>query len=90
MIGNHIILSDGNYCVFLISGIHGNTDKLLTLCKKNFLFKYSILILGAPMRPGGKQPPKTLPLIHTVKEDPDMPDSDIIVSSYRQLIILRK
>ena len=34
------------------------------------------------MRPGGKQPPKTLPLIHTVKEDPDMPDSDIIVSKY--------
>lgn len=34
------------------------------------------------MRPAGKQPPKTLPLIHTVKEDPDMPDSDIIVSSY--------
>ena len=36
-----------------------------------------MLILGAPMRPGGKQP-----LIHTVKEDPDMPDSDIIVSTY--------
>lgn len=34
------------------------------------------------MRPGGKHPPKTLPLIHTVKEDPDMPDSDIIVSKY--------
>lgn len=34
------------------------------------------------MRPGGKQPPKTLPLMHTVKEDPDMPDSDIIVSTY--------
>ncbi|XP_052065774.1 uncharacterized protein LOC127705489 isoform X8 [Mytilus californianus] len=33
---------------------------------------------GGPLRPGGKQPPKSLPLIQTVKEHPDMPDSDII------------
>ncbi|VDI02584.1 Hypothetical predicted protein [Mytilus galloprovincialis] len=33
---------------------------------------------GGPLRPGGKQPPKSLPLIQTVKEYPDMPDSDII------------
>ncbi|XP_063401638.1 uncharacterized protein LOC134685636 isoform X3 [Mytilus trossulus] len=33
---------------------------------------------GGPLQPGGKQPPKSLPLIQTVKEHPDMPDSDII------------
>ena len=43
------------------------------------------------MRSGGKHPPKTLPLIHTVKEDPDMPDSDIIVSTYTvKSFIMRK
>ncbi|XP_076115440.1 uncharacterized protein LOC143083100 isoform X5 [Mytilus galloprovincialis] len=35
-------------------------------------------LTGGPLRPGGKQPPKSLPLIQTVKEYPDMPDSDII------------